>query len=255
MPEPSPFPPLRQDSGPRLPPIWVLHAPRVTARRKMMTEQLDGLGVKWESVEGVDAQALDMKKVDAYSERASLRDLGRPLVPGELACVMSHMAMWKRIVDEGLPEVLILEDDIRVGVGLLSVLAARERLPADYELINFLTDVAQVPFGPVVADIYRASRHQGNANRASCYLLKHAGAEKLLAFAQPIRMTPDEITGRTSLSRVHSYGVSPPAASLTDLPSSIWQNDRFPGFHWMDKKRYLVRQIYYLSLDLLGFKG
>lgn len=249
------FPPSGQEPELPMVPVWVLHAPRVEERRRMMTEQLDGLGVSWESVEGVDAQALDMQNVEAYSEEASLRDLGRPLVAGELACVMSHVAMWERIVREGIEEVLILEDDIRIGVGLLRVLAARSRLPPDYELINFLTDVAQVPFGPIVTDIYRASRHQGNANRASCYLLKRSGAAKLLDFALPIRMTPDEITGRTSLNRVVSYGVSPPAAALTDLPSSIWQNDQFPGFRWFDKKRYLLRQMYYLSLDLFGFKG
>lgn len=37
----------------------------------------------------------------------------RPMTLGEVGCFLSHYNIWKRIVDEELNQVLVLEDDIR----------------------------------------------------------------------------------------------------------------------------------------------
>ena len=42
----------------------------------------------------------------------------RPLLPGEIGCMVSHIDIWQKIVDEGLPgPILILEDDFHPQVG------------------------------------------------------------------------------------------------------------------------------------------
>ncbi len=42
----------------------------------------------------------------------------RPLLPGEIGCMVSHIKIWEKIVEEGLPgPILILEDDFHPQVG------------------------------------------------------------------------------------------------------------------------------------------
>src|SRR5208337_980956 len=67
--------------------------------------------------------------------QAELRN-DRPIGINELACNMSHLAMFQAIVDRGLERVLMFEDDAvfmsRTGAWVSYTL---ERVPADWELL------------------------------------------------------------------------------------------------------------------------
>ena len=71
-------------------------------RREFMERQAERLGLAMERVEAItpaDLSALDMAKAsDAMSA-------------GEVACSYSHRAVWRLMVEQGLPFALILEDD------------------------------------------------------------------------------------------------------------------------------------------------
>jgi len=135
--------------------------------------------------------------------------------------------MWQRIIAENLCEVLILEDDVMIGEMLIRVLGARHQLPADFDMINLMTDVNQIPFGQPVCDIYRVCRFEGYANRTGAYLITRRGAEKLLSQAYPIRWPADGLTGRTYITSLISYGIEPRLLSLHHFESEIWGNENF----------------------------
>ena len=219
-----------------------------------MTSQLEGLGVVFEIIDSVDGRSLTRESVPEYSQSGAHESMGRDMSLKEIGCTLSHMGLWRRMVEEGLDEVLILEDDIRVGHAVLDVIAHRDRFPSDYDLINFHTDTGQIPFGPVLTDIYRAARHHGHANGLCCYLLKLSGARKLYAAAYPMRMVSDELTGRTHLTGLISYGVYPRTAALAEVESSIWKVEGIPGSTAIRKKVFLLTQIWYLLLELLELR-
>jgi glycosyl transferase family 25 len=160
--------------------------------------------------------------------------------------------MWERIVRENIKEVLIFEDDVLIGGALPAILAHRNRLPVDWELVNFSTDAPQEPFGRFLTDIYRASRHKDWADRASAYLLTTRGAKKLLDHAYPIGHTADGLTWRTDLTGVVSYGVYPRVVILSDMDSSIWATGeiRQPGFAERKYKEFI-----HLLKTILRFFG
>jgi hypothetical protein len=80
----------------------------------------------------------------------------------------------------------------------------RNRLPGDWELIDFSTDAPQEPCGKCLIDISRASRHKDWADRASAYLINSTGAKKLLDQAYPIGHNADGLTWRMDITGVVS---------------------------------------------------
>ena len=215
-------------------PIWVLNLERDKEKRHFMEEQLKRLGKPYQIVEAVDGKKLSADDLQFYSRKMALTDFGRELSPGELGCALSHIKMWRRILEEDLKEVLILEDDAHIGHALFNVLAHRDRMPADYQHINFSTRARQIPFGDFITDIYRASKHAERPYLTSAYLITQEGAQFLLDFVIPIYMPIDNFI---SISGIKSYGIFPPVVILAETESSI-------GRRWddMPKPRFFLRK-------------
>lgn len=213
-------------------PIWVLNLKPDTERLAFMTKQLNALGLPFTVVEALDGDRLSESDWKLYSEDRARKFSGRELVRGEVGCALSHARMWERIVREDIPEAMIFEDDVHIGAAFPALLARRNRLPPDWELVNFSTNSAEEPFGDFLFDIYRASRHKDLPDLASAYLLNRRGARKLLDHAYPIGHTADGLTWRTDITGVVSYGVYPRVVILADFGSSIWSRGeiRRPGF-------------------------
>jgi glycosyl transferase family 25 len=213
-------------------PIWVLNLKSDTQRLDFMSKQLKALGLDFTVVEALDGDRLSESDWKLYSKDRARKFSGRELVRGEVGCALSHARMWARIVREDIPEALIFEDDVYIGAAFPALLARRNRLPPDWELINFSTNAAQEPFGDFLFDIYRASRHKDLPDLASAYLLNRRGAQKLLDHAYPIGHTADGLTWRTDITGVVSYGIHPRVVVLADLGSSIWSRGEIqrPGF-------------------------
>lgn len=203
-------------------PVFVVNLERSPARRQSMELQLQGLGIAYEIFPAVDGMRLSEDQRTKYSEVEAMRALGRPLVKTQIGCALSHINIYEKIVSEGIPECVVLEDDIFIGKMFKSVLEMRSRLPKDWDLVNFCTDARQLPFGEALTDIYRASSYLEPANRTSAYLINLRGAKKLLDVAYPIRYEADGLTGRPHLSGLVSYGVSPAIVALQDVESDIW---------------------------------
>lgn len=199
-------------------PIWVINLKRDVARRDFMVEQLERLGLAYELIEAVDGSTLTDEDLDFYSPKKARKKFGRELTPGELGCSLSHIRLWEKMVKENIPEVLILEDDLLIGKMLLAILENREKLPNDWQHINFVNSTAVKPIGDVIVDIYRACIYLDFPYCAAAYLLTKPGAEKLLEGCNQIYRPIDHYFTVLGLK---SYGIVPQVVSLTDFKSSI----------------------------------
>lgn len=205
-------------------PVWVLNVERDVERRLFMEQQLNELGIDFELFKAVDKKTLTQEELSLYSKQDAQKCMGRELSNGEIACALSHARMWERMIDEQLPDILILEDDIRIGRSLFDILANHHKFPADLELLNFSTFAAQKPIGDYITDIYRLSSHLTDALSACAYYLTRDGSSKLLEKVYPICWAADELMGRTSITNVRSYGIYPRVAVIgNDFESSIWR--------------------------------
>jgi len=211
-------------------PIWVINLERDEVKRHFMEDQLQRLGVEYQINKAVDGTNLSENNFELYSKEMALTDFGRELTLGELGCAISHVKMWQAIIEENLDEVLILEDDARIGHAILEVLAHRDKLPDDYQHINFSTRAKQIPTGDFITDIYRASRHAERPYSTFAYLITQEGAQYLMDFVFPIYMPIDNFI---SISGIKSYGTYPPVVVMEEFQSSIgsrWDNLPDPGY-------------------------
>lgn len=217
-------------------PIWVLNLERASDRRQSMEKQLTELQWQFEFIQALDGNCLNAEARKSYSAWQAIKIVKRELSPGEIGCALSHAKLWARIVAENIEEVLILEDDVLLTPDLMRVLERRHLFPADWELINLKTDAAKIPFGPSVYSNYRVCHFQEDANRTCGYLINHKGAKKLCTHVYPIRLAADGLTGRTSITKLVSYGIDPDLVRLADFPSMIKRPRRRQGVrHWWRK--------------------
>ncbi|MCB0063272.1 MAG: glycosyltransferase family 25 protein [Caldilineaceae bacterium] len=217
-------------------PIWVLNLERARDRRQFMANQLNELQWQFEIIQAVDGNCLNAEERKSYSAWQAIKTVKRQLTSGEIGCALSHANLWARMVAETIEEVLILEDDVLLTPELMHVLERRHQLPADWELINFKTDAAKLPFGPPIYTKYRVCHFQEDANRTCAYLINHKGAKKLCTHVYPIRLAADGLTGRTAITKLVSYGIDPDLVTLADFPSMIRRPRKMQGVrHWLHK--------------------
>uniref|UniRef100_A0A6B2EBA8 Putative glycosyltransferase 25 family member n=1 Tax=Phlebotomus kandelakii TaxID=1109342 RepID=A0A6B2EBA8_9DIPT len=110
------FPTLKEDRL-TLSRIFMVNLKRRPERRRKMEGSFRLLGLDVEYFEAVDGKKIDEEflsrwKIDFLPEYADPYHK-RPMTMGEVGCFLSHLTIWRRIVEERLKEVLILEDDIR----------------------------------------------------------------------------------------------------------------------------------------------
>jgi hypothetical protein len=90
----------------------ILSLPRYVSRFQYTKEKLEAVGfqalVPFWGVDGFEADLGEVAKglgfAGTYDEEIRSR-------PGHIACTLSHISIWKKIVDEELPFLLIFEDD------------------------------------------------------------------------------------------------------------------------------------------------
>jgi glycosyl transferase, family 25 len=195
-----------------LPPIWVLNLRRSVERRARIRDHLGALGLPFEIIEGVDGRAMTPRDLAAVSSsRESLRLAGRELTPGEIGCSLSHLELYRKQIDEGWDEVVILEDDALVDPAFVEVMKRIESLPADWELVLLYHGHPQISFwGSRRLGCYRCVKFASTAWGTVGYLLRRSGAQKLLAHGFPVRVTADHLTGGGLRAGVSLYGILPP---------------------------------------------
>lgn len=209
-----------------LPPIWVANLARSPERRRFMQQQFESMNLPYRMINASDGNTLSQEELQTYSKRHALKDKGRELSRGEIGCALTHANMYQQMLDDNLDEVLILEDDIVITRDLLNVLLQRRKFPPDWDAVNFANTWAKTtPRGELLCKDYRICRFKSIANRTSAYLINRQGAKKLIEHVYPIRLPADDLVGRTRISGLHLYGITPSVVALANFESDIWRDE------------------------------
>ena len=208
-----------------LPPVWAVSLRRAVERREFVQAVYSELGLQPVLVDAVDGRALSTAQLAEYSDLRAAYAFGRSLRKAEIAIALSHLAIWRRMVDEQLAEVLVVEDDVRPDAGLLRVLEARERLPADADVVTmhslFSWATPRPVDGPALVDGYRVCTYERTPMGAQAYLLRRRGACRLVDVARPIRLPADELLFRARPAGLRVYGVEPSPVGHDEFPSEL----------------------------------
>ncbi|MCX6919771.1 MAG: glycosyltransferase family 25 protein [Verrucomicrobia bacterium] len=91
-------------------PVLLINLDGSAERLKKASSQLAAAGISFERLPAVDGRLLpesERSRIAPWDRKAFFK----PLSPGEIGCYLSHLAALERIVKEGWPRALVLEDD------------------------------------------------------------------------------------------------------------------------------------------------
>ncbi len=168
----------------------------------------------------------------AYGRARALRIYGVEMMDTEIACCLSHYRLYERMVRDDIELALVMEDDVRIEPALPRVLDDLVACPFTDWLVIRLdckrdqvvnprtakfagTRVASLSDG---AGLYRLRTH---VLGTGAYLIRRAGAARMLAYGHPIFMPIDQTMDRFWENGILPYIVRPlPVLQREDFGSS-----------------------------------
>jgi glycosyl transferase family 25 len=191
---------------------FVINLPEDFARREAVAIQLQKLGLSYDLIPAIRGKSLSAEeRQEYYDEKWFIRNEGRPALPGELGCALSHIAVYRLIKEQGITHALILEDDAWLNPNLPQLLQAISQKYAPEERNVFLlTWVAELSMSRV--DTLWSSYHLGKVKSAVCthgYVISNAAAEALVQTLHPVRHLADCWTWLRRHRVVNIYAVFP----------------------------------------------
>lgn len=175
---------------------FIVSLPKDRERREFLERQLAGLDMPFSVFDAVHGKSLSAEELAAnYDAGKAVRLFNREMSRGEIGCALSHVGIYRQMVEQDIPYALVLEDDASI---------------LDRELPGILSRLAQVYAAqtPVAVLLNHVKRYDGNkkhplddsrciydAYRAVCthaYFITKAGAEKLLRNLYPVYVVADK---------------------------------------------------------------
>jgi glycosyl transferase family 25 len=211
--------------------IYIINLKSAIERKNFQEEQLQKLSLNY--------QIISATTTDNIAENIYIKhyyDWQRPMRKAEVACYFSHQKLWKRVLKENKPA-LILEDDALLSKNLPKLLQEVESRN-DIDMLNLEVRgrkkfVSKTYENILTSKIYRLYQDRTGA---AAYILYPSGAKKLLNCQEKngIALADAHITN----CKMKSYQIEPAMALQLDQCenygiqnkylyleySSIWQN-------------------------------
>lgn len=212
-------------------PILVISLGGAEERQKKIRPQIEALGLPFEFFPAIDGRGFDVRRHPAYDSARRRRAFGRDLTNGEIGCLLSHRAIYDKMVAEEIEHVLVLEDDAILGPDFPRVLAALQDCPVPYDMIRFLArpKIARLPQRYVyrLVENYWLSRLPATPGGAYTYLIRLQGAKKLLPYLQRNWLPVDTLMGRSWEHGLQWFTVQPPPSDYDRTLESAIGDVRF----------------------------
>ena len=150
---------------------------------------------------------------EKYNSKRARRFTGRDLLPTEIACGLSHLRLWKNLInDDNAEYYLIFEDDVSIHDNIIKIIKT-----IDLSKIDFLKFSGQHKRpAKLISDLacgYKLYKFAYGPLDAAAYLISKAGAEKMYNYCKEIHSPIDILMDRSYSHGIPVYGVMPYPAS------------------------------------------
>lgn len=181
-------------------------------KKQRIIDECERVGLDVEIYNAVDGGSLSEPFL-----RENVFDYGNNfLTKGEIGCSLSHINLYKRIVDENVPFALIMEDDATFDSELVRFLSAFDNSKYINGGIYLLTgDVSYVENRSSKLSTFKIHQVR-SATRTTGYVITNCAAREMLKILLPVRFEADMYEVFKKLSRVSIYATIPHLISTND---------------------------------------
>jgi glycosyl transferase family 25 len=213
-------------------PVFVISLADNRDRRDHMSHLLNAHNIPFEFFNAFDGRGKTAASISSlYSEEHAVKSLGYKMIGSQVATVISHLSVYKHIVNQGYPYALIMEDDIRFVMPIEPILASINLLPVNWDIASLCYYrnsstlrhyVISLRRRRPLADCFYAAYFTQNMHSCAAYLVSARGASKLIAtlesgFCEPI----DHYVG--NIRAHHVYAITPKPVEI-DLQLGLASN-------------------------------
>jgi len=238
--------------------IFVINLPDNINRRLAIEKQLQSLKLEYEIFPAVFGKGLTQEERERdYDVKKCFHIFGREISHGELGCALSHIYCYKKIIKDGTPYALILEDDAWLNPNIPQLLEAIEsKFSADK------ADIFLLSWAIAVKSTYQplwAGYGIQPVTSAQCthgYVVSLMAAKALLNVLYPVHGTADQWNWLLRHKIVNIQAVVPPVitSDLSHVSNIAPEIQKMIG-SWSLKYRFSrkLSRIWWLAWDEMCF--
>jgi glycosyl transferase family 25 len=158
----------------------------------------------------------------SYLDRDAIVARGRPLHLRELACYSSHYAVWKKMLEDGTDQVLIIEDDVVIDWPFIKILVEENLSSLGIHYLK-LFNKNPTRFKRLTCNFHGRwlVDCRGFAYGMQAYMLTQSGARRFLHLCKSVRRPIDDEMDRSWAHGVPNLAVFPFPAFERTTPSTI----------------------------------
>lgn len=224
---------------------FVINLEKDVERKKSIQKQLQEINLDAEFTTAVYGKELTDKQLNEVCP-----DFDKiALTLGEVGCSMSHLKIYKKMIDSNIPVALILEDDIIIDDTLIPVLSALENpllalssSPCVF-LLNKTNEYFESFKKPLVGEHHIVNVIDSFYTFG--YILNLAAAKNLAQYLQPVRFVADDWKLFQEQGIIKLKSVIPPVINASSsFESSIGDREReLSELDKENRKRSFITQI------------
>lgn len=174
-------------------PVFVVSLQDSMDRQNRIRTQLSELSIPFSFFDAIDGRGGLAPDHEVLVDRAGTEiQFGRKMTDAEYACALSHMSIYRTIVERNLSGAIILEDDAIVGPLFKAFYANRAYATADLiQLDHMHGDIWVFSKRMQLIEGVEIARAARNASLGTGYSISKRGAEYILSHGLPLRQPAD----------------------------------------------------------------
>lgn len=238
-------------------PCYVINLATEAVRREAIIQHLNNRSIPATIFEAYDGRKLAKETLYKHvNEPRLLKEYG-PISNPEIGCALSHINVYKDILNKNLELAVILEDDVHVSSDFYSLIDAtsnsfiKNHLSSDQPRMLQLTHVKRgYRFSKVpINKRYHLFKPACSVWLASGYIINLAAAKSLSTSLYPIWTVADHWSRFNEKGLVSVYALSPPAVwESPDAARSSIETERAPRFR---RKKTFTLKLKQLLFDII----
>jgi len=202
-------------------------------RKKIIQSILANLDLQHTVTEAIHGNSLSTEEINhLYNSEGSIREMKRELKPSEIGCALSHISIYKKIIENNVQAAIILEDDTIIDKEIYAVEEIIESLPDKWDLLllghsdtpNGIQSTCKTWIQKNILNNYSIAKPLTTVGGAYGYAITAKGAEKLLNATKTLHRTIDNYTG--DHTTVDLYAIYPNIVRVNFKLGSSIQKDR-----------------------------
>lgn len=214
-----------------VPRIFVINMAKDEGRREAMRKRAAEAGLDLEFFEAVNGRNLPSDQMALYDSKKRRQFFGRDLTLGEIGCLLSHRALYEKMVRENIPIAIVLEDDVIFEAEAKDVFAALPHSSVPWDVVRFLGSQKIYARGcrkiALLIGKYWMARLPTAPGGAHGYMIKQEAAQVMLNHMQKNWLPIDTLQGRTWETGLETLVVYPAPLYPDQQEASTIGDDRF----------------------------